>query len=157
MEKLTKLIRGLKNLLLDAPMQEVKSKMIDIALPIFAEYDRDRRNFFSTLATMSATIGAFSFLLFNSSSIIKNQSFLKWGDILLLVTIILSVVSYLYVLANSQYRFHEIYYNYLENFNAREYDKLPKYKRPEVRIYLLESIVCSVFIIALLLIGTSFV
>lgn len=156
MKILSLLIQGLKNLLLEAPMQEVKTKLIDISLPIFAEYERDRRNFFTMIATISATIGAFSFLLFPSTNIVKNFLLLKIGDGLLLLTIILSIVIYLYILRDSQNGFHKVFYDYLEIFYNKQYEKIPKYKRPKVRNYLLEFSVCFIFILALVFIGISF-
>lgn len=150
-------LKIIKTFLIEGKMSEVKNKLIDVSLPIFAEYERDRRNFFTVIATISATIGAFSFLLFPLTNIVKNLLLLKIGDGLLLLTIIFSVSTYLFILRDSQNKFHKVYYDYLEIFNNKDYEKIPKYKRPETREYGLELIVCSIFILALVFIGISFI
>lgn len=156
MKILFNIYREIRNFILDVPMQKLKEKLIDISVPVFAEYDRDRRNFFSMLATISATIGAFSFLLFPLTNIVENLHLLKIGDGLLLLTIILSISAYLFVLRDSQMKFHKVYYEKFEILLNKEYKKLPKYKRPEFKEYYLEFIVCLIFIIALIFIGFSF-
>jgi hypothetical protein len=107
------------------------------------------------LATISATIGAFSFLLFPLTNIVKNLPMLKIGDGLLLLTIILSISIYLFVLRGSQKKFHEVYYENFEILTNKEYEKITKYKRPEFKEYYLEFIVCLIFIFALVSIGIS--
>lgn len=145
-----------KAFFVEGKMNEVRNKLIDISSSVFAEYDRDRRNFFSMLATISATIGAFSFLLFPLTNIVKNLPMLKIGDGLLLLTIILSISIYLFVLRGSQKKFHEVYYENFEILTNKEYEKIPKYKRPEFTEYYLEFVVCLIFIFALVSIGISF-
>jgi Zn-dependent membrane protease YugP len=156
MEIFKNIYKYLNNLFIDSQAKELKLWLINNSFPIFAEYDRDRRNFFSMLATISATIGAFSFLLFSTGSIVKNIQLLKIGDGLLLITIIFSISTYLFILSDSQKKFHKVYYDSLEIFNNKEYEKLPKYRRPKVRNYLLEFIICSIFVFALIFIGMSF-
>lgn len=147
----------IRKFVLNESMERLKEKVIDIAIPVFAEYERDRRNFFSMLATISATIGAFSFLLFPLENVVKNLTMLIVGDGLLLLTIIFSVLVYMFILRSSQRKFHKVYYDNFEILINREYEKLLKYKRPKFEEYYLESIACLFFVSALIFIGISFI
>jgi len=75
-------------------LESQKEKHHYAVMPIISNFDVVKRNIFLTFATISATIGAFSFLIFGSSSL-KDKNALIVGDFLLLLTIIISMILYI--------------------------------------------------------------
>jgi hypothetical protein len=155
---------------------EERDKLRQDSQPIFASFAQESRSFFSFTATTSATIGAFSFLLFDSH-ILKSPVLLKFGDVLLLIVIVLSAYSYLSDLQKDYIRYHNDYFNTFEMLSkdiskgykvlsgemtfeefkkwANEQLQITKYKRPPMSGFILHWIVFVFFVLALLLVATS--
>ena len=73
---------------------EIRKQHFESSFPQINKYDDYYANIFSSFSTLSATIGAFSFMLFNNEVTIKNV-FLSIGDLLLLTVIIFSFSKYI--------------------------------------------------------------
>lgn len=90
-----------------------REKLFLTSQPIYANFFTDKRNIFGTLATVSATIGAFSFLLF-SSAVLKSRTLLITGDLLLLATILLSLYFLIFLIKDDLSSYHKTYYDAFE-------------------------------------------
>ena len=145
----------------------------------FSTYDQSRRGFFSTIATLSATIGAFSFLLFDLS-ILANPSFLVIGDIFLIITIVTSIFIYLRLLNLEHQEFHNTYFTVFERLSEdisnggklqrkeiseeeyqklleRNQDKISEYERPKSPTYKWHNLIFLMFALALFFVLISLI
>ena len=149
-------------------------------IPIIHNYDDMYRNIFTAFASLSATIGAFSFLLFDSPYL-HNIKSLVTGDVLLLIVIIISMFNY--VLGSKrahidiingykriQDRFDESINGYLEvlkgkikqlDFEREQYEKAKEKvlsdKNQELPNYFWHYIVLIIFVFALIFVGISLI
>lgn len=155
-----------------------REKLAVTSIPIFVSFHTEKRDFFIKIATIAATIGAFSFLLFDSA-VLKSPPLLIFGDLILLLVIVASLALYTYELRNSFYDFHDMYYSVFESQNREiqttqkflrreiskedydkflkaEIDKIPEYNRPSKSGFLCEWLIIGILSIALLLMAFSF-
>lgn len=159
-------------------VKEEREKLHFMSVEIFQQHDLEQRDFFIKVSTLSATIGAFSFLIFGLE-ILKTPLFLIIGDILLLSVIVLSLVNYLCIFRRSHREFHGTYYSISERqtneiektekllngditreeweaFIKDELKKIPPYKRPKEMSFISLFIVSILMIIALIFISLGF-
>lgn len=146
-------------------------------LPVFNDYDKERRAFLSNLSIISAAIGAFSFTLFKSEYI-KTPNLLIAGDIMLLCTIVSSITSYLVIFCKNQTNLHNTYFNLIKTIDSNTrflndfvfgkvsesegYTKIKELeekkpddpKKPKYKILIAN---CVIFSISILMIGLSFI
>jgi len=90
-------------------IEEIKTereKLFFNSLPIFFHFDNESRDFFLKIATLSSAIGAFSFLLYAN---IANPKFLVYGDILLIITIIVCLINYFWLFSKERNTFRSVY------------------------------------------------
>lgn len=80
----------------------------------FNDFDKERRDFIMRIATLSATVGAFSFLIFDK---VASPNLLKLGDFFLGVNIIYCVVVYLLLFKKDLYNYHSAYFDIFERMN----------------------------------------
>lgn len=146
-------------------------------LPVFNDYDKEKRAFLSNLSIISAAIGAFSFTLFKSEYV-KSPNLLIVGDIMLLCTIVSSVISYLVIFCKNQTNLHNTYFNLIKNIDSNTrflndfvFGKIPENegyikikelegkkpddpKKPKYKILITN---CVLFSISIFLISLSFI
>jgi hypothetical protein len=157
-------------------IEEERETLFLKALDLFANFDNEGRNFFIKIATISATIGAFSFLVFDK---VENQLFLRIGDSLLLVVIIYSIAVYYMLFKKDLINFHQTYHNIFKRntrhiemiqklesglispedfkiFMNDEINKINEYKRPSVERFANNKIIIIILSLALILICLSF-
>lgn len=91
-------------------LSKVKDNLFQQSQPVFQSYDESKRNFPLTLAAISSTIGAFSFILIGNKNI-SSPIFLQIGDILLIIAIISSLIYYVYLYQSQLETFHKTYYD----------------------------------------------
>lgn len=97
--------------------QSKQEQFIPLILPVLNDYDKEKRAFLTTIAIVSVAVGAFSFLLYNSPYV-KSPELLKFGDVLILLTIISSMIGWLVVLHSNQKRLHDTFCDLLDNFHS---------------------------------------
>ncbi|MCL4384186.1 hypothetical protein M1116_01940 [Patescibacteria group bacterium] len=155
--------------------QTKQDQLIPLVLPVLNDYDKEKRAFLTTISIVSAAVGAFSFLLYNSPYV-KNPDLLKLGDILILLTIILSIVGWLVVLHSNQKKLHDTFCdlidslhsasenldNYIqqkisqEDFEKKLQSFNKEYKRPNFPDYYWQIGCCILFVTSLVFIALSF-
>jgi len=111
---------------------EIRKQHFDSFLPIFNKHDDIYINIFSVFATLSATIGAFSFLLFDINFSIKKETLIK-GDLLLLIVISSSVFCYLFFSKRNHSNSIK-YYNDFQNKINKSINYCESLKKGEINV-----------------------
>jgi hypothetical protein len=153
--------------------KSIKKELFQNSFPQFSDFDREKRNIPLKIATISATIAAFSFLIFDN---VKNGKLLLVGDIFMLLIIAISLFFHIYLLGGQYIKLHKTHFDLHEKLSmfitklsemvalrepidkideyAREYfNNIPKYTRPKPDSYIFEFILAGLFSIALFIIG----
>jgi hypothetical protein len=151
-----------------------QAQLVPILLPVFNDYDKEKRQFLASLSVVSAAIGAFSFLLYNSPYV-KSPELLKIGDILILITIISSMIGWLVVLHSNQKKLHNTFcefnnklhsasetldYFFQQKISQEDFKKKinsfnKDYKKPVFPNYYWQIGNCVLFVVAIVFIGLS--
>lgn len=156
-----------------------RKELHSINQPQYSNLLSNRRGVLATISTISATIGAFSFLLFDTEGIVCSLTLLIIGDLLLLTTIIVSVFFYIVITQKDLLVLHKSYYDSLEWLNedidkayevlsgkisleqlqewARIRIKDTVYNRPEEPSFSYQWISFMFFSVAMLFIFSSFI
>lgn len=92
-------------------IQIEKKERFNIAIQIINGFERSLTNFQTSTATIAASVGAFSFVIFND---VANKNLLIIGDVILLVTIFLSLFNSLDTQQRQYKTFHDTYYDLFE-------------------------------------------
>lgn len=137
----------------------------------FFQLDIEKRDFFVKIGTVSATIGAFSFVIFDQ---VPRRGFLIVGDAFLLLVIMLCFYSYLQLLKKDERNLHRTYHDIFErmiqeveilqsersniekaDYLKEELSKLKPYSRPKLSILHEQNIVLILVILALCFVALS--
>jgi len=112
-------------------LSKIKKQHFDSSLPLIDKCDDIYRNIFSVFATLSATIGAFSFLLNDKYS--TNNTSLIIGDTLLLIVITFSIFKYIKIAKNNHIETLN-YYRKFQNKIDKCIDDCNALKKGEINI-----------------------